>query len=362
LKILFDHQTFSLQRYGGISKYFANLNKEINATPGNSSYVSAVYTENEYLKKDQLLLGNHGGDQIFSGKRDKIYNWNRRYSRWNVRYANYDVFHPTYLDPYFIKYSKKPFVVTIHDMIYEIMPDIFDNPQEIIRRKQMLINKADAILAISEYTKHDILKFYPEAENKISVVHHGIISDTGASPAIKSLTENYILYVGERWLYKNFNKFLLGISPLLQANADLRLICVGGSSFLPNEIELFEQHKIASQCTQTNATESELQQFYHNATLFVFPSLIEGFGLPILEAFAQSCPVVCSDNTCFPEIAGDAAIYFDPISSESIEEAVKRVLYDPVLRNDLKIKGRLRLANFSFAKCVTKTLAVYESL
>jgi glycosyltransferase involved in cell wall biosynthesis len=287
LKILFDHQKFSLQRYGGISRYFANLNKGLNAQPGISSKIAALYSENEYVKNEPFILNNSLGKKFLAGKSNKIYKWNRRYSRWSVRLGNYDIFHPTYYDPDFLKDIKKPYVVTVHDMVYELYPQNFSDAVEVIAKKKAIITQANAIIAISQYTKRDILRIFPELEPKIHVVHHGYILGDEKSGAVIQTPQNFILFVGQRWHYKNFEGFIKAISPLLAQDANLNLVCAGGGKFTIEEEALLTQLKVNKQCIQLNVTDAELKQLYQKAQLFVYPSQQEGFGLPILEAFAQ---------------------------------------------------------------------------
>jgi glycosyltransferase involved in cell wall biosynthesis len=362
LKILFDHQKFSIQRYGGISRYFANLNEGLNNQPGISSKIATLYSENEYVKDYPFLLNNGLGKKLLAGKQAKIYKWNRRFSRWNIRLGQYDVFHPTYYDPDFLKDIKKPYVVTVHDMVYELYPANFSDAVEVIAKKKAIITKADAIIAISEYTKRDILRIFPQLENKIRVVHHGYIFTDEKPAAQLADPGKFILFVGQRWHYKNFQGFVKAISTLLQQDADLKLICAGGGSFVPEEEALLAQLNITGQCRQLNATDAELKQLYQQAQLFAYPSQQEGFGLPILEAFANGCPVVCSNNSSMPEVAGDAAIYFDPYDSGSMLSAISSVLYNTTLKHELKNKGHKQLPLFSFDSCVANTIKVYQSL
>jgi glycosyltransferase involved in cell wall biosynthesis len=362
MKILFDHQMFSLQKYGGVSRYFAGLNKGINALAGYTSKIAVLYSENEYLKDHSPVLNNVLGHQLFLGKPELIYKWNKKISKWYIRLGHYDLLHPTYFDTYFIKYNKKPLVITVHDMIYENLSNLFPDSIQVIAHKKQAIEKADAIIAISEYTKQEIIKFYPEVQACISIVHHGHTFNTALAQTILDLPAKYILFVGERWHYKNFIGFVKSISPLLNDDPELNLICAGGGKFLPEENKLLLDVGIATQCIQLNATDAQLKYLYTHARLFVFPSLQEGFGFPLLEAFANNCPVVCSNNTALPEVAGDAAIYFDPLNADSMKTAVALVLNSTQLQEDLKIKGRQRLPLFTMDRCVQNTLKVYQSV
>jgi glycosyltransferase involved in cell wall biosynthesis len=362
MKILYDHQIFSLQKYGGISRYFANLIKGINNNGKGYGYITSLFSTNEYIKKESLALNNPVGQKLFLNKPKRMYNWNRRFSRWNLRLRNFDVFHPTYFDPYFIKYLRKPCVITVHDMVHELYPENFADAEEVIVRKKSVMERANLLIAISEFTRKDIIKVYPHMKSKIRVVHHGYLGLTDRADANDTLPDKYILFVGERWHYKNFPLFLEGIHTLLQADPELNLICAGGKAFTTDEIALFEKFGITKQCLQMDVTDATLQQLYSQASLFVFPSLHEGFGLPLLEAFANQCPVICSDSSCLPEIAGNAALYFDPAKPDHILQMATRVLQDEELREELKKKGLKRLELFTFDACVQNTLQVYESL
>jgi len=362
MKILYDHQIFSLQKYGGISRYFANLFKGINNSGKGYGYITSLFSKNEYVKNEPLALNNPVGHKLFKNKPNRMYNWNRRFSRWSLRLRNFDVFHPTYYDPYFIKFLRKPCVITVHDMVHELYPAYFPDAEEVTLRKKRVMERANLLIAISEFTRLDIIKVYPYMQDKIRVVYHGYLGLTDQAEKNDSLPAKYILFVGERWHYKNFQVFLEGISSLLQNDADLLLMCAGGKAFTADELALFEQYKIAGQCQQMDVTDVTLKQLYSQAQLFVFPSLHEGFGFPLLEAFANQCPVICSDSSCLPEIAGNAALYFDPHKPDHILQITTRVLEDELLREELKKKGLERLELFTFDACVQNTLQVYQSL
>lgn len=360
MKILFDHQTFSTQRFGGISRYFVNLNEGLNALPGISSSIATLYSENEYIDDQQVPLNNALGKKLFAGHNSRIYRWNRRYSAYKIKQGNFDIFHPTYYDPYFVDSLKKPFVLTVHDMIHELMADQFTDNNQVIAQKKLLIERADAVIAISGHTQSDIIKFYPEAEEKITVIHHGYqpLQLTGNL----ALPNRYILFVGERYFYKNFTGFIDAAAALLNQDKTLSVICAGGGKFTAAEHELFAELNITSQIQQISAGEGDLNQLYQQATLFVFPSFAEGFGFPLLEAFSAGCPVAASDNSCFPEIGGDAVVFFDPYNTNSLYMAMENLLTDEALRKDSIQKGRERLKLFTIKRQVENTLDLYMEL
>lgn len=361
MKVLFDHQIFSNQRFGGISRYFAGLNSGLNTLPDHSSTISLLYCENEYLKDYPQPLKNWGGPLLFNGHRNRTYRWNSRYTRLIVKAGKFDVFHPTYYDPAFLEYYNRPFVLTVYDMIHETLPDFFPYAKDVVATKKILIEKAEKIIAISAHTKREIARFFPDAENKTEVVYLGNTM-TEQAAADLPLPPNYMLFVGERMYYKNFTAFVTAIAPVLIADPELTLICAGGRPFTENENALLQQLGINALCRHIDATDVQLKQLYQQALLFVFPSSQEGFGLPLLEAFASNCPVACSNVTSLPEIAGDAAVYFDPEDTGSIRKAVEKVIYDIPLQQQLKQQGRQRLKLFTVANCVHNTVKVYQSL
>jgi glycosyltransferase involved in cell wall biosynthesis len=170
-----------------------------------------------------------------------------------------------------------------------------------------------------------------------------------------------LLYVGTRSGYKNFRAFVGAIAPLLKADADLVVLCVGGGAFNTSERKFFSELRIFDRLTQVEASDPELASLYHSARAFVFPSLYEGFGIPILEAFSCGCPCVLSRASCFPEIAGDAALYFDVDDEDSMTELIRKALYDESVRNELVTRGLQRHKMFSWQKTAKETLDVYRS-
>jgi glycosyltransferase involved in cell wall biosynthesis len=175
-----------------------------------------------------------------------------------------------------------------------------------------------------------------------------------------AVPESYLLYVGDRARYKNFRTFFLAYAMLARSRPDLHLVCVSPKRFRRAELDLIEGFGLERRCIHLRANDRQLAFLYRNAALFVYPSLYEGFGLPILEAFAADCPVALSDASCFPEIAGEAAVYFDPSSVTSIAGALESGLSCRASRQRLIRGGRERLKRFSWAATAEKTAAVYE--
>jgi glycosyltransferase involved in cell wall biosynthesis len=369
MRILYDHQIFESQKFGGISRYFAELIKHNPLAELSIKYSDNIYLREEYFKKKRLCQLNYLYDNFFpnfnfkgKGRLFKYYTKffkedNRLISIKYLKKSNFDVFHPTYFDPYFLEYlKKKPFVLTVHDMIYEIFPQYFLDDNITVPHKQCLIPKADAIIAVSENTRNDILRFFPDLTEKIKVIYHGFYFQQLSNKEKK----NYILFTGSRGRYKYFDTFVQAIAPLLIKN-NLRLVCTG-EPFNNNEKDLFDHLRITDRITGKFVSDNELIKLYSEAIAFVFPSLYEGFGIPVLEAFASCCPAIISNTSSLPEIGGDAAIYFDPYSIDDMRTQIDRVISSPALQNKMIEKGKERVKQFSWKKCAEETMEVYKKL
>ena len=359
MKVLFDHQIFSTQKYGGISRYFANLHYGINELPGPESELGLLFTDNVYIKEQQLparMLNK------LIKKQKKRYKYNRLYSEYLLRRNDFDLFHPTYYDPYFLKFNKGPFVLTVHDMIHELYPQYYLTDLKTKDNKKRLIEQAAQIIAISENTKTDLQKFYNISDDKISVVYHGykVQADSGSAEDTK-VDGQYLLFVGDRPFYKNFELFIKAAAPLM-IKYSLKVICAGGGIFRPEEIELLTKLNIISSVQQLNVTDQQLAGLYKHAAAFIYPSFYEGFGLPVLEAFFNNCPVIMSNTSALPEAGGDAAAYFNPMDEQSVAFAIDRVLNSAAIQDDLRKKGREQLTKFSFNNSLQKTLRVYNTI
>lgn len=363
VKVLFDHQIFSMQRFGGISRYFANIHTGIKKNGEISSELGVLHAKNHYLAEHDFALSSNVSKLLFK-KEKRINKWNKWYSQYLIRKNNFDIFHPTYYDPYFLSEIKKPFILTVHDMIHELFPKYFTNNDPFAHYKRLLIEKASHLIAISESTKADLQNIYSIPDEKISVVHHGYIEnlETSTPCGLDIYPKNCILYVGERSGYKNFFKFISAIKPVLDKHPSINVICAGGGALGSAEYEFIFRKKLTSRIKQLGTSDGQLKYLYQNSLLFAYPSLYEGFGLPLLEAFANKCPVVASNTSCFREVAGNAAIYFNPSDEDDIQQKISDLIEDVELRSRLIIAGEKQLQKFSFEKCLKKTQEIYHSL
>lgn len=377
MKILYDHQIFQHQRFGGISRYFTEIIMHLPDTVDRE--LSVLYAFNEYLKntgidfqfEEQLL---NFANQNFKGKQRIVpllerYLPNMYPNRLAMNKENtirkleeglFDIFHPTLFEDYYLEYlNGKPYVLTIHDMIIELYPEFINSPGFIARKKK-LADGAAHIIAVSENTKNDIVDVFNISPDKISVVYHGSSLKEGKSDI--ELPTKYILYIGDRRLgYKNFAFFITSLKLVLNENPDLKVLCTG-DDFTLEEKAFLKALGLDDQVEHRFVADEDLYTVYNKAKMFVYPSYYEGFGIPILEAFQADCPVVLADASCFKEVAGDAALYFDPKSVNQLQNRVRTLLRDEELAKNLKEKGKVQLENYSWANSAAKTVEIYKHI
>jgi len=383
MKILYDHQIFTLQYYGGISRYFCELMNQFSIDPSIDFTIALRYSQNDNLHhfyqldkhwsaKNTFFSNSH----IFSSLQKKIHvnilNHvfdNQREAERLLKGQNYDLFHPTYYNPYFLKHLKnRPYTLTIFDMIHEIFPDFFKKDDSTRIWKKNLAENAHTIITISSNTKNDIIKYLGINPEDIHVLYLGCSfngskqTENDSKIIQNEFQENFLLFVGNRLYYKNFIFLINSISTILKQRKELHLICIGGGTFSDFEKKMMTKLEISDKVHYIPANDVTLRYFYENARAFIFPSLYEGFGLPVLEAFYCRCPVLLSNTSSLPEIGGDAAIYFDPHDQISLINAVENLLSDENLRQQLIEKGVQRMKLFSWQKTASSTKKLYEKL
>jgi glycosyltransferase involved in cell wall biosynthesis len=366
MKVLFDNQIFALQRYGGISRYYADLMR--NAGGAFDHELSRVYCGNDYLRSLYPSPGNYSR-LVDACLNNRLVRYNDLQNIRLLKRGVFDIFHPTYFDPYFLKYlGKKPFVAMVPDMIYELFPGCFSDFRAVAARKKALVEKAATVITISDNTKGDICRLYDVSEAKVHVAYPGNslrgtpVRERVDESVIRRLPERYLLFVGKRGQYKNFDFFLAAVAPLLGNDKDLCVVCAGGGPFTGPETELMGRLGVAGRVFQCTLNDDTLIEIYRHAVAFVFPSRYEGFGFPVLEAFACGCPAVLSNRTSLPEIGGDAAAYFDPDDGPMLRSAVGRVLEDDGYRRELTARGFRRCRRFSWQNNVREQLSVFEGI
>ncbi|AEB99026.1 glycosyl transferase group 1 [Selenomonas sputigena ATCC 35185] len=357
MNILYDSQIFFQQRYGGISRYFYELIR--NMIKEESILLHEGVNINAYGLRNLCAYKKFWGYHIKRNYRLRalISKINAFHFRYFIRNENVDIYHPTYYTDYEVHGAKK--VVTVYDMIHELFPQDFlgDRTAE---EKAKILRNADGIIAISESTKKDLMRLLDISAEKIRVIYlaNSLSESVQDVPVMKG---PYLLYVGNRSGYKNF----MGLAQAFagsQYKNDVQLVCFGGGEFTKSERESLIRMGIWERTVYCSGGDDVLSNLYQFASAFVYPSIYEGFGLPLLEAMHHGTLVLTGATSSIPEVAGDAAEYFNPNEPESIREVMDRLLSDSDRRQELRARGRAREKMFSWQRCAEETLDFYRVL
>ena len=289
--------------------------------------------------------------------------YRERAKKWRKEIQSHSVFHTSYFRPCPI--PGVPSVVVVHDMVYELMPNMFYGDAGVVASyKKNAMGNAAAIIAISESTKSDLVKIYPEFSGKVHVIPHGTDhfaianSPEDSNRQLGKAVEPYALFVGHRSGYKNFQTLL----DALQCEAwprELRLKVIG-PKFDQAEILNLQARGLCNQVEYLQyLTDHELFLAYEMASVFVFPSFFEGFGFPLLEAQSRRVPVAASDIPIFHEVGGGAFVKFDPRSPTSLALAVCQTL-EKTNRHALIQGGLDNVKRFTWAETARKTLTLWD--
>ncbi len=362
MKILYDYQAFQRQKYGGISRYFYELITRISDAPDTEILLWLGRHINKYRLEDYRNKFSY-----FHGKRVNLIPKTKMLNLWSHKpffkrflgKTDFDILHQTFYCDYGKKKNTKQFV-TVHDFTPEKYTHHFSRLNNAIKDKKNTADRSDGIICISNNTKKDLLELYSVPESKIRVIYHGnsLKMDAGTEPVFKT---PYILFVGDRKAYKNFRLLVDSVasSPRLK---DFNILCFGGGGLTKQETEFIAGKSMQGRVIQTEGNDAELANAYKFAEVFVYPSLYEGFGIPLLEAMHYGCPILASNTSCFPEIASDAAVYFDPLEKDELISGLELIISDSDLRKSLVMKGINRESQFSWDKCASETLEFYRSV
>lgn len=381
MKVLYDFKAFDMQTHGGVSRCFAELYSHRPAFV--DAHISVKETDNVYLQELGFPPKGTLYKNFLCDKDTKLKHflfklkYNIQYGKFSrldkrplinlfetesvLKKGDFDIFHPTFFDDYFLPFlGKKPFVITVHDMI----PEIFSIDKHQVEQKLAIIPKATHIIAVSERTKQDLVRIMHVPEEKVSVIYHGSDEEPYTPSTTAPIAEEYILFVGTRYEYKNFKAFCKSCVGILKRHPQLKIVCTG-VPFSPEEIQFFESLGIKERMVHKFVqTSQELLDLYHYAFTFVYPSKYEGFGIPILEAYKADCPVMLNRASCFPEIAGDAAVFFDLNSEKSDFEEQFETLYRLTgdERGELIQRQRERMKLYSWSKSAAQLADVYKEV
>lgn len=262
-------------------------------------------------------------------------------------------------------------LTTIHDLTTAR----FDNPAKfgpLFKFKQAVYRfviksaakRSRAVIVPSRFIKQDVSRFSGIPAGKIAVTYEAADRiEARPEPLSRLQGKRFIMYVGRATPHKNLDRLVAAFELLTKKYPDLYLVLAGKSDASYKKIgELVTQRRLAhSVVFPGHVSEGELRWLYENTAAYVFPSLSEGFGLPSLEAMLHGAPVISSNATCLPEINGQAALYFDPLSVKEMASRIDKVLSDSQLRSQLVGKGRIQAAKYSWKRMAGQTLKIYEA-
>jgi glycosyltransferase involved in cell wall biosynthesis len=367
MRVAYDPQIFCGQKYGGISRYFCELASRIANNHQVDIKIAAPMSINAYLESLPKRIVS-GFRSPLSENQLKLPQRIAGIALGDIllRHMQPDIVHETYYLKYPIGPRKAVRVLTIYDMIHEKFESQFQYGNKTSIHKSIAAKRSDHIICISEHTKKDAIEILGIDPNKISVIHLGFdltSNCVGEEKVERNINKPYLLYVGSRGGYKNFSTLLEAFATSVLLKSEFRLVCFGGGSFDTQELSLIKSFNLnQEQIIQVSGDDSKLAIYYQQASLFVFPSLYEGFGIPPLEAMSYNCPVVCSNTSSIPEVVGDAGKYFDPNNVKNMQETIEHVIQSPETQNSLINSGKERLKQFSWDKCASETLTTYRSL
>lgn len=359
MRIAINCRSIMLKNRTGIGRYTYHLIEHLGKVDTQSSY-------RLYSPKRLLDLKRHAPTFPY-------HNFKTRVDCFGLGPGKVDIYHlpcPDVIAPF-----QGKLVVTIHDLIHKTYPQAH-TPQTVEateRHMQNLIKHADRIICTSQSTRNDLHRFYDYPQERSKAVLSGVDHATFNQLADKTearaflntfgMTEGFILFVGTIEPRKNLQGLLQALTQLKAKGQTTQLVVVGMRGWMMEEVS----KSIEALGLKDNVhfagfvSDAQLNMLYNTCGMFVFPSFYEGFGFPILEAFCAGAPVITSNVSSCPEIAGDAALLIDPADPSAIAGAISRLIDDKAFADDLGRKGLARAKEFNFTSTAQKTLEVYRS-
>ncbi len=360
MRVTVDDQIFTVQRWGGVSRYFTELIERFRRPDSGV----AVRTPFRYVVNDHVRDADPG--RFHAVPVEAVA---RRYQLVQAlnavtpprRADRTAILHHTYYRQSRLRTPARKRVCTIYDLIPELMPELF--PAGRLRAdKKAYIEACDALLCISHTTKADLLAQYGPLDKPVIVTPLGFptaLLDT-VPPAPAAVP--YLLFVGARFGYKNVDVLWRAVARLRAEGTQVRVVCTGGGQFTADESARLAELDLADVVEQRNTPDAELGTLYAGAAAMVFPSRYEGFGLPIVEAFAAGCPVVLADMPCSVEVGGDAAQFVGADDDEALAAVLDRLAADEAERQRWRARGRVRAGDFTWERTAELTRQAYREL
>jgi glycosyltransferase involved in cell wall biosynthesis len=351
MKVVYDSEIFLLQRYGGVSRYFAQVISQFIVDKSLEIEVELAFsrTNNRYLRElsDERFLNLKKLAMPYlspSSPKKMLFTYGLLKTL-NASFASGTkpgisrgkLFHATYYRPNILEsFGHNKLAITVHDFIPEKLGwHGIRNPH---LGKKQLLNKADLIFCVSQASANEVSEFYGIRNANFAVVPHGVKAVSSFQEKVSSITSPNVLYVGHRSGYKNFGQLAKALKLLWQKGFDIQLNTVG-PDFSNAEIkEYFSSNHIKNWRHHTNISDSDLMRLYRRASALVITSKMEGFGLPILEAFSQGTAVIASRIKVFEEVCNNLGVFFEVGNSESLAQAIETQISDVSNLDQIRIR------------------------
>ena len=363
-KVAYDDQIFRSQQFGGISRYICEVASRVSELPDWTARIIAPLHLNEYLTESAVPHRGLVLDPTNPRSHGRCRHINRLLMNSLLRLYAPDVVHQTYYSDNSVRRPMK-IIVTVHDMIHELFPQDFVSAERTTAVKRLSVLRADHIICVSQNTAEDLIRIFEVPRTKISVIHHGFSRSFARSVGEEgpSVQRPYFLFVGHRGGYKNFTRALTAFGASGRLTREFDFVAFGGGAFNAVELDLIDSLQLRGGAVRhEGGSDLDLARMYAGAYAFVYPSEYEGFGIPVLEAMSSGCPVACSNTSSVPEVAGDAAEYFDPTSVDAIRIALENLSDDQRRRTALIKAGRRQSEIFSWDRCAAQHAAVYSAV
>lgn len=344
--IILDGIIYSLQKFGGISTYFTHLCNEF---------------EKQNLESEILLYKSKKEQKSLNGV---VVNKERFLERFRSvvlkdSYPDNTILHSSYYR--YCNNKKIKNVITIYDFIYEKFEANLVKKQVHFLQKKLAVKKAKAIICISESTKNDFLEYFPDYNpDNVFVTHLAHSSKSVENSTTfnfdKKFIKPFVLFVGMRSVHKNF---IACVKSLKNLNIDLKI--VGGGPLKQQERAILELNIPSRYEHLTNIDNNKLNELYTEAICLLYPSMYEGFGLPILEAMANGCAVITTNTSSLPEVAGNSSILLEDPNAQNLELAVQSLIISSTNRYYID-KGFTNVKRFSWEKTAKETIDIYRKI
>jgi glycosyltransferase involved in cell wall biosynthesis len=355
IRVSYDAQIFRMQRRGGISRYFTELMCAYRSEPilGVQPVVRSRLIASRSLAEAGLgrrwrvhpRLLHYAAPVLPSGPRS---------------HRGMDLVHQTFYLPRDLEGSwVVPRITTIHDMIPELMPEFFPqgNPHG-AKREYVLFSSG--LIFVSETSRRDLFRLFGPQDIPTAVTHLAPGRTFYPRPSPSAHCDQYVLFVGLRGGYKEFDTLLRALGQI--RSPSLSLVAVGGGAFNDRELARVEELGLLGRVRQESCDDDELASLYSCADALVVPSRYEGFGLPVVEAMASGCPVVLSDIDVFREVADEAARYFPVGDFDALAALLDQIHGDAELRRTSREMGLVRIKDFTWSRTAQTTANLYREV